>query len=225
MSDDLGLDDVEPVLSVERLKYWTRVAGGDPQLGLVLHHRNSLIAGILYADLLLLEVSLRNSFNRELCNEFGDNWPKHSEFKSDEHMVQAKRRARKMSGGKGIRHDKVMVNLQFSYWAELLERRKFRPVVARAFKDGDIDKIRSGLKSLVKLRNDVAHHEPVIDRDGTRRSHNLRADIETLNTILSCLHPRLGEWLKINSSIQRLVRSGFVSCKELKNHFIKIYIP
>jgi hypothetical protein len=48
---DLRLDDVEPVLSMERLKYWTRVAAGDPQLGLVLHHRNSLIAGFLYLTL------------------------------------------------------------------------------------------------------------------------------------------------------------------------------
>jgi hypothetical protein len=216
-------DDVEQVLSTARLQYWTRVAGGDPQRGLVLHNRNTLIAGILYADLQVLEVALRNSFDREMRKEFGVGWPNLPEFDDDKRMEFAKKRARETSGG--LRHDKMMVNLQFSFWSDLLKPGKFRPVVGRAFYHGDVHKFYRGLKSLVRLRHDIAHHEPVIDRDGTRRSQNLQSDLKMLNSILSSLAPKLGEWLELNSSIQKLMKSGFVSCGELKHHLVEIYVP
>ena len=221
----LTYDEAERFLSVNCLTYWTRIAGGNKELGLALHHRNSLIAGIMYADLLLLEVSLRNSFDRELRDEFGADWPNLPEFEADERMISAKGWALKSSGGSHVRHDKLMVNLQFTFWVGLLSSLKFAPIVGRAFNTGDIGRIGKGLKGLVRLRNDIAHHEPVIDRDGTRRSQNLKRDVETVNSILSSLDPRLGEWLRANSSIQRLMNSGFVSCKELKNHRIGIYVP
>jgi hypothetical protein len=218
-------DDAERFLSENRLKYWKVIADGDKELGLALHHRNSLIAGIMYADLLLLEVSLRNSFDRELRNEFGSDWPSLPDFKADERMKSAKEWALKASGGTPIRHDKLMVNLQFAFWVGLLSTEKFGPIVSRAFKTGDVREFRRGLRDLVRLRNDIAHHEPVIDRDGTRRSQNLKRDVAMVNSILSSLDLGLGEWLRSNSSIQRLMKSGFVSCKKLKNHLVRIYVP
>ena len=219
--------DAQPMLSLERLRYWTNVAGGDAEFGLTLHHRNSLIAGILHADLMLLEVSLRNAFDALLQDKFKPHyWPDLPELVRTPAMKTARSRAQTMSGkGRPIRHDKLMVNLNLSFWVELFGRKKFRKILAGAFKTGDIAKIKRDLDHLKDLRNDIAHHEPIIDRDGRRRAENLREDLDLIHGVVGNLNQKVGDWLKVSSSIKKLVDSGFVSCDRLKEHEAKIYIP
>jgi hypothetical protein len=218
--------NMEKAFSPTRLRYWVDAARGNTELGWKLHSRNTLVACILFADLQVLEVSLRNAFDRELKGEFGLDWPDHPEFKNVHEIKIAKSRARKMARGSVISHDKIIVNLQFSFWTKkLLDRKVYRDVVMRAFSGCDRGDIKRKLIRLVDLRDDVAHHEPIIDRDGKRRSEDLKTDLETLNEILHALDPVLARWLEKSSWIQPLVKSGFVSCDELKDHFVKIYVP
>jgi hypothetical protein len=222
--DNTAFDELEKTLSKERLSYWIDLANGDRERGLLLHRRNALMAAVFFADLQVLEVALRNAFDRELQQRYPPDWLDHSLFKDRAAVEQAKRFAREIHGAAATKHDKILVCLGFGFWVGLSKWVKFRPLMEKAFRDDtDLDKTSMSLVELLTLRNAMAHHEPILD--GTRTGRTLEADLTILHNILSSISPATANWLDEHSWIRPLALHGLASCAELKSHELSIHVP
>jgi hypothetical protein len=218
------LDKLERRLSKERLGYWTVLAHGDREGGLLLHRRNTLIAAVLYADLQVLEIALRNAFDHELQKKYPPDWLNHPKFRSRKGVVIAKDFARKIHDAHHTRHDKILVCLSFGFWVRLLDGKKMRSVLSHAFKPGtDMDYVFHGLKELLALRNSVAHHEPILD--GTRKGKILKESLQVLHDILDAICPTTAKWLDVHSWVRPLVIAELTSCAKLESYEVPIFVP
>jgi hypothetical protein len=218
-------------LSDERIDYWKRVAGGNLTRGLLLHQRNAFMAGALFADLQVIEVALRNAFDRELITEFPPDWLDDGRFSSRKPVMDAKdyasrdwRRAQ-MTGSPT--RDKIIVQLSFGFWVALFRDPTLQPALVRAFKSSNIAprKVSGTLGRLLRLRNELAHHEPIIIRDGVRHRENLPDLLRELNELLLAICPVTAEWARRHSFVRPLVEAGLFSCDEPGEHEVPFFVP
>ena len=224
MLNDQLLTSLEKTLSKERLEYWSTMANKDRERGLLLHRRNTLVASVLFADLQVLEIALRNALDRELQKRYPPDWLNNSLFSNRNDVQQAKKRAQEIHDVDATRHDKVLVCLQFSFWVSILNWQWMRRAMGNAFRAGTkVDEIHAGLKQLLALRNAMAHHEPILD--GTRPGKSLKADLEVLDKVLKAICPTTAEWLHSNSWIRPLIEAQLVSCSGTQSHEVPMHVP
>jgi hypothetical protein len=113
------------------------------------------------------------------------------------------------------------VCLSFGFWVHLLKLK--RSTLCDAFRKGtDVNVIISGLNDLVKLRNMMAHHEPILD--GTRGAKRLKADLAMLHNIIDSISPITAHWLDEHSWIRPFVTKGLTSCKDLQSTKVEIKV-
>ncbi|MGE2847764.1 CAAX protease [Rhodococcus sp. 3.70] len=215
---DTQLPDVwvEKWLSAERFGTYRRMAGGDRARALALHEWNAKLNAALLHDFAHLEVGLRNLYDRALDGVVvpGDrHWtnPK-SATRLFPHIdgpdVKTHRdlsTARRLAGGPTAPAGKVMAELTFGFWVLLTSSRHDRliwqPHLKHVFPSGTTRSlVHAGLDELRKVRNRVAHHEPV--------------RTEVANTVVRRMHhycryvsPELAAYVRETSTVESLVRS------------------
>ena len=187
--------DLEAVLSPPRFGTYLREAGGDRHKAMELYCWNTDISAALYVMLQFCELSIRNGAVEAVEAVFGPNWHLNRGFAYTLPVLR---------GGRGYqpRNDlqscaarlptagKVVAELKFAFWQHLFVRgqqaRVWDTHFANAFPDHDkaltlaqaraqmfdhIEKIR-------KLRNRIAHHEPIFARNLTEDRDRIRQVIE-----------------------------------------------
>lgn len=199
-------------LSPERFAPYLQNTGGDIQGAVRLYEWNMAVSGVMYEALGILEVALRNALCRQLDAHHGTltgQWyddPFHvlsDPARAD--IVAARRRVRKR--GRPETPGRVVAELNFGFWKFLLAKRyeatlwtghlrlafprlqpQRRAVVYRA------------LDELHMLRNRVAHHEAIYNRD-------LRVDILTIYRLLDWIDEDLRTWAVSLSRFQPILAS------------------
>ena len=215
--DKATLDILEKILSKERFSYWKRFADGDREKALMLHRRNAVVASILFADVQFVEIALRNELDRELQKVVSPDWLDDPQF--EEYVLVAKSKAKYIDTPSNPR-DKIIVGVSLGSWVKLWE--KHHDNIPGAFKnDPDPRKLIRDLKSLRNLRNDMAHHEPILE--GTRR-RDLKKDIAAMDRILRSIDPKAADWLRANSLFRQLVEQGLASVSS-KQHTVELDLP
>jgi len=213
--------DLAASLSHERMSHWTEMAGGDPERGLLLHRRNTLVSALVFLDLQILEIALRNRFDAELCKDFTIDWPDHPKLGGHPAVREAKKRGgENKKTGKKAKHDKIIINLSIGFWVDLTNHSTFKAAVSRAFPASLTNEMRAKLDRLKELRNHIAHLEPVIDLTGER----LRADFDALKEALDALDPVLAKWALDHSQAKRAVDAGLSSCKNDKALHVQFHV-
>jgi hypothetical protein len=203
-----------PSLSHERLSYWTVRAGGDTEKGLLLHRRNTLMGAFVFEDLQLLEIALRNRCDAELRKDFNANWPRVPPLRSflpDEVAKHVDSRP----------HDKTIIQLTFGFWVRLLHEATLKDCLKRAFSGGLSAPTIQRLEMLRELRNDIVHHEPILNATGSRLQKSLKA----LYEILRSLDPVLAQWAAQHSWARRAVDKGFASHTINTKLHVQFYVP
>jgi hypothetical protein len=147
---------------------------------------------------------------------------RHPHFRDKPQIIEARKQARQLHDRSiSTPHHKVLVCLSFGFWVHLLKLQ--RSTLCDASRKGtNFDVIISGLNDLVKLRNMMAHHEPILD--GTRGEKSLKADLATLHNIIDSISPTTAHWLDEHSWIRPLVTKGFTSCKDLQSGKVEIKV-
>lgn len=164
---------LEDLLSTARLNAY-RAAAGRPDDWLRLYDWNSQVSAAFYESLHYLEVGLRNAFDRELSR-----WAREQESAEAWYVARqvwlnpgARRRireARERATDRGTlpeSHGKVIAELSFGFWwsltADDYNRRLWGPCLRFAF-DGPVRRrtLHAALDDFRRLRNRIAHHEPV----------------------------------------------------------------
>lgn len=166
---------IERSLSLERLSGYTRLARGDRQKAIDLYERNTAFSEALYTPLQGLEVAIRNACSIEMAALLGGNWYQNParifEHPATEMIDKAHRAL--VADGKTITPDHIIAELSFGFWVAILapryENRLWRPALRKAFRNRpkgvERKEIHKSLNALRRLRNRVAHHEPILQRD------------------------------------------------------------
>jgi hypothetical protein len=207
------LADLETVLSVDRFATYTAAAGGDRRRAIALYDWNGAVSAAFYIPLQAVEVALRNACRRELAVLFGERWPEHPSFRAlDQRFPQAidevKERLRLLRMTTDAPH--IVAELSFGFWTNLFGHRFDRalwvPGLHRVFPRFRRATGTALTRSLIaqrfhhlrKLRNRIAHHEPIFRRA-------LEADYASLLEVADWMYPTLRAWIENVSACAALI--------------------
>jgi hypothetical protein len=203
------LPELRTAISMPRMSRYERLANGDAALAMRLYHWNSALSEALHCPLLSLEITLRNAVNERLRAAYGDAWYDSPSVQlNDAHIQQVReakdylRRARKKVDAPGI-----ISKLSLGFWVGLfssryetpLWRNHLRWIFTRAPKSLLRDTVYRRLERMRRLRNRVAHHEPILHLPLTDEYCSI------LNTI---------EWLCLATALYTARQSHFPSVFE-----------
>jgi hypothetical protein len=169
----------------------------DPSRAIRLYVWNTAAAAALWGGFHVLEVALRNALHQQLTQLAGreDWWAGDLPFHHDQRrqLRSAQERIRTTKGADATAGH-VVAELNFSFWTSLLanryHERLWQPALHNAFphRSGRRGALHRDLEILRKLRNRIAHHEPVLARD-------LAADHRSILTVLHSISPSLHTWV------------------------------
>lgn len=200
---------LEVRLSVDRLApYRGAVPGGDLPAALRLYEWNSAVAAAFFQDLGHLEVLLRNALSDQLAawharsgrpGYWYDDPARVLEPKRHEDLTAAREQIRR--GGKTETPGRVVAELTFGFWRFLLAHRYqtvlWAPALRLAFphlQPRRRDLVYDPVQRLNRLRNRIAHHEPIHPLD-------LPALHEDLMRVVGYIDPAAQAWLTALSTV------------------------
>lgn len=161
--------DFLTALSSERLTKYTVWSGGVTNDALRLYALNVELSEAFYTPLHMLEIALRNGVNGALSTKYGDHWFDDTSVISDAYLKK------KISEVKGRFHSppsngQVVAELTFGFWTGLFSPKNnhlwadLRPIFnAQGVQRRKASKILNEIRK--RLRNRIAHHEPIIQYD------------------------------------------------------------
>lgn len=170
---------LERFLSSDRLGSYLRMANGDHTKAVALYLENLEQCQRFYTALHWLEIGLRNAMNRQLTVRYGDAWydNRHLGLGTIEQQQIQKARDTLMKAGKPTGNGDMVAALNFGFWVNLFNNpyddlwrfclRKAFPGCATPLQRKEM---RSKLHPMLRLRNRIAHYEPILSHDlATRR--------------------------------------------------------
>ena len=187
-------DIIEKFLSAERLNKYTIVADGNHERAVDLYLENLNKCQNLYIKLHWLEVGLRNTINRQFLITYGSNWFDNPKISFEEIELQKIRKTKEiLNKERKIPNNSNMVStLSFGFWVNLFNspyEKLWRICLHRAFiYDGtpfDRKELRKKLHPILKLRNRIAHYEPIII------NHDLPKLEQYINDIIYWIEPNM----------------------------------
>lgn len=197
------------LLNSDRLATYVRACQGDQSQALRLYAWNVAVASAFWGGFNVLEVALRNAVHTQLTRLAGrEDWwsaglPLHQ---FERHRVTEAIAAAKRAKGPSIEPGHVIAELSFGFWTGLLANRYHQrlwvPVLHQAFPHlvGPRRELHRKQESLRKLRNRIAHHEPIFARD-------LAADHDRLLDMLNAISPVAVDWVTQNSRVLQMLAS------------------
>lgn len=178
---------LEAAISSERLARYIQLANGNTEAALEKYVFNTRLSEAFYTPLQGLEVTLRNAIHRKLCDAFGDGWYDGGVACLHYPLTEMinKARASLRQDNKPIEAGRMVAELSFGFWVTILgpkyETPLWRPVLRHAFPHRpprqERKEVQGALNAVRRLRNRVAHHEPILHR-------NLREDHELIITMI-----------------------------------------
>lgn len=214
------LAELESTLSPERLSTYLRaVSDGDKELGVCLYVWNIALSSAFYGVLQGLEVTLRNSMHRRLSAAYGRAWYENRRVGLGDgcmERIQNVKTGLSRSDGERIPPAQVVAGLSFGFWVALLgkggwiselnrkanyEMSLWRPALRHAFphrRTLNRRQAHAALDPLRILRNRIAHHEPIFNRD-------LMDDYRQIIEVTGWISPTTSEWLDRHSRVQAIL--------------------
>lgn len=199
--------NLETSHSPERLAPYFALAGGDKEKGLKLYAWNSALSQALYTPLQGLEITLRNAIGNRLRSTYGPAWyelnpgpPLH--YPLPDMLLKA----RTELGRRGIvaDHGRVVAELNWGFWTGILAKRYeqlWRSDLRHVFQSaGPLTRnaVFLPLDDLRRLRNRIAHHEPILNR-------NIAADLVAILDLIRLVSPTAAEWVEDQSQVMTIL--------------------
>jgi hypothetical protein len=177
---------------------------------------NAQVSGALLTPLHICEVVIRNAVSDALTSVYGDRWAWQQSFE----------RSLKNKGTYSPRQDllktrdnikiqttgKLIPEMKFVFWQKMFIRshddRLWNPHLIQIFPNLDSTKpieqlrmdIYNELEEIRKLRNRIAHHEPIFTRD-------LENDFQKIINLVRFRCSSTADWLLVNQQALALIQS------------------
>ncbi len=213
---------VKAAMSAARLGTYetaTKVAGDEDPAALNLYAWNAQVSGALMAPLHICEVAIRNAVSDALEAIYGPQWPWSTVFEQSlpvsgrykPRLDLINARANVTTTGK------VIPELKFVFWQKMFTSRYTVRIwnnhLMRVLPNLDatqpipqlLQTVYAELEEIRKLRNRIAHHEPIFTR-------NLMDDFQRITTLIGFKCKTTAGWMSNNQQalnfIQAMPQSG-----------------
>ncbi len=170
---------IQAALSSPRIATYVTAAAGDALLGLDLYGWNARVSAALLVPAHFAEVTTRNAVSEALTEEYGARWPWEPPFRRSlpsPHGPVFKARTELINAAS--RHPttgKVIAELKFMFWEHMFTARHhsqiWEPRILSLFPNAAgqtpmalRERIAKDLNIIRQLRNRIAHHEPIFNR-------------------------------------------------------------
>ena len=186
-------------ISEERSATYLRLANGDRRRALQLYTRNAALGAAFYGPLQALEVTLRNGVHRAMTSAHGNFWFDSRLLRRSQAEAVSKVK-KELDWNRGPQlPGRVVAELSLGFWVALFARRYesdlWRPTLHRCFTPTPArSKLHRQLDELRRLRNRIAHHEPILHR-------SLQADHGAILRALRMLSPDMEAWVSHHSRV------------------------
>ena len=206
MSNQVIIDAVTIVISSPRISTYENATGGkkpDSLEALDLYAWNADVSGALLIPLHICEVAIRNAVAEAIEQVYGNQWAWSSGFERSlpnptrgfnpkKDLINARLNQRTIG--------KVIPELKFAFWQSIFtsrhDQRFWNPYLASLFPNMDTilsieDRrklIYSELEQIRRLRNRIAHHEPIFTR-------NLADDYQKILSLVGYRCAVTAKWL------------------------------
>ncbi|MCA6951890.1 hypothetical protein [Pectobacterium polaris] len=215
----MSSNSIKDSLSAARIGTYENIVGGPTGLlqtekALKLYMWNAQISAAFFVPLHVCEVLTRNAISEVIEAVYGDRWPWSIGFerslpipihgyKPKDDLISG-RRNQPTTG-------KVIPELKFVFWQKMLTGRfdtrlwnnhiltAFPYAVAQGLSAAQLrQNLYNDLETVRKLRNRIAHHEPIINR-------NLLDDFATIKRIIAYRCEHSVEWMQNNQMLLPLL--------------------
>ena len=154
---------------------------------------NTALSAAFYGPLQALEIVLRNAVNRQLTDSFGKNW---CNDKLSKKSIAKFKKAIGEQEDEIYMTDDAIAQISLGIWTNLFHRYYHEtlwiPALYKVFPHKRLKRSTAYARLLIinkELRNRIAHHEPIFDR-------NLKKDREHILEILGWICPITRDWVK-----------------------------
>ena len=198
---------------------YLQAARGDRMQALRLYTWNTDISAALYPPLQGIELALRHAMHRELSACYGEDWYDNPaaglDFRSRDRVASAKRVV--AANSRTVVPLRIVEKLCFGFWTSLLSsggrleessdrkanyaRTLWKPALRSAFPHRTFltrRQAQSAFERLRRLRNKVAHHEPIFERP-------LQEDYRHILTVTGWISSEARLWIERNSRVPWLL--------------------
>lgn len=170
---------IRAALSQPRTQTYLTAAGGDLERALKLYCWNARISAALMVPAHFAEVTTRNAAADALEAVYGPRWPWSASFErslQSPQRVYSPKRDLLSVRGRYATAGKVIAELKFAFWESLFtsrhDTRLWSPHIASVFPEAPAmppaslrDRVNKDLETIRRLRNRIAHHEPILSRN------------------------------------------------------------
>lgn len=212
MNSMSNADVIRHTLSQPRLSTYERFTA-TLEDALELYQWNANISGAFFPCLHICEVTIRNAVSEVLFKQHGNQWPWENGFintlPNPRHGYNPRNNV-KQARDKVSDVNKVIPELNFVFWQKMFTSRHdaqlwlphLRDTFPYAPSHSDIATLRSeiynDLEKIRRLRNRIAHHEPIFRRD-------LNKDYEAIIKLIGYRCCDTAQWLCSNQNVVSLL--------------------
>lgn len=194
------------MLGEERYRRFLAVARGEEDFVAALVEFDEALCAALQSDLRRIELMLRNGYDRTMRLLWSHETHWLMDPRSYAHHTLRRRYpklARAIANGKA-NPAMLVSNVTFGFWLQMTsasaEKPLWVPYLNRAFQPpADRDRVHATVERLVRLRNRVAHHEPVIDLP-------LQSFVDDMVWLSEAMLPPLAMDLRANGETRKLLK-------------------
>lgn len=218
MSNTLLIQSVTKALSSPRMSTYFNARpqkSSNDITALELYAWNAEVSGCFLTPLHICEVVIRNAVSEVLEQIYGTNWPNSSGFHQSLSYRQhgySPRTDLQNTANRFRIPQKVIPELKFAFWTELFkssyEQRLWQRNFYSIFPNSDQSigiaanrqLVYDYLEKLRRLRNRIAHHEPVFNR-------NLTDDYQTIFTLVEMRCTNTVQWMDSHQLVTNVLLS------------------
>ncbi len=202
MNKDNNIKAITHAISQQRLQKFLSHSGDNFGKALELYEKNMRMSAEFYPILSCFEICLRNHIHETMQKHYGVGWlidaktPLEQEEKDRVTDICDKlRKENKMNGTLSENMGRVVADLSLGFWVRMLSKKYeeslWRPTIHYAFPNykGKLRPLRNRIYTIRRLRNRIAHYEPIVFIDNIAGRHT--EIIETIGWM--CLDT--GNWV------------------------------
>ena len=208
------LTNIPHILSEPRFATYLQHCGNNKMLALRLYKWNLELSSAFIIPLHLLEVSTRNAVVERLEAVHTSNWPWNRGFirslPNPQRGYSATKNLREVASIQNPTMGKVVAELKFVFWEKMFtkrhDRRLWNDHLKTAFPHAPeamtVPELRSEIYNDIgvirKLRNRIAHHEPIFSR-------NTQDDFDKIYKLISWRDETTAGWMNDFQTVTRLI--------------------
>lgn len=202
------VESLEASLSPGRMQLYRKFASDDDKEALKLYCWNNSLSQSLFWPLHGLEISLRNAMADRLFNRYGADWydqlealKKGKPGRNDEADKVDKLKESLLKDGEVIGHDSIVAGISFGFWEGLLKVEyelllwKEAEMFSELFPVNRNEAFRT-INQIKRLRNNVAHHEPIFVHWPSKEFRELYRDFKKIIRVARWICPDTATWIE-----------------------------